>query len=47
MIDWRKIITDRAPKNLDDPFFTIDVYLTDYITDWKKRGFTLYKSTLE
>ncbi len=45
-IDWKKIITDKAPKNIDDPFFTIDVYLTNYITDWKKHGFSLYKTTL-
>ena len=46
-IDWKKIITDKAPKNLDDPFFSIDVYLPEYIRDWRKHGFTLYKSTLD
>ena len=46
-IDWRKIITDKAAKKTDDPFFSIDAYLPEYITDWEKQGFTLYKSTID
>ena len=46
-INWKKIITDKAPINVDDPFFSIDVYLNEYITDWRKLGFTQYKSTIE
>ncbi|NPD89023.1 MAG: phosphotransferase [Asgard group archaeon] len=46
-IDWKKIIIDKAPKNLDNPFFSFDVYITEYIADWRKHGFTLYKSTLD
>ena len=44
-MDWKKLITDKAPKNIDDPFFTIDSYLINYINDWRKHGFSLYKST--
>ncbi|MGC9779580.1 MAG: phosphotransferase [Candidatus Heimdallarchaeota archaeon] len=45
-VDWKKIITDRAPKDLDDPYFSTDVYLNDY-TQWRKFGLTQYNSTID
>jgi aminoglycoside phosphotransferase (APT) family kinase protein len=46
-IDWKEIVTDRAPKNLDDPFFATDVYINDWDLFIEKYGATQYKETLD
>ena len=46
-IDWKEIVTDRAPKNLDDPFFATDVYIDDWNLFIEKYGASQYKETLD
>jgi len=29
-IDWKKIVSDRIPKNTDDPYFTVDAYIKEW-----------------
>ena len=46
-IDWKKIVTDRAPENLDDSFFATDVNIADWSLFIEKYGATQYKTTLD
>lgn len=42
-IDWKKIASDRIPKNIDDPYFAADVYINDWILSVEKFGFVQFK----